>query len=166
MIDKDIIMIRQKELKRIQVVHMVLEGMITQIEASEMISLSERQIRRIIKRIKEEGNSGIVHKSRGKVSSRKLPKKLMERVVLLYQEKYQGFGPTLFCEKLIEIENIHISDETVRKWLIEAGQWKNERKHKTHRKWRARRQHCGEMVQMDGSHHDWFEGRGAKSVMA
>ena len=82
MAGKDIIMVRQKELKRLHVIHRVLEGEITGVQASEMLSLSERQIRRIAKRIREEGNSGIVHKSRGKECNRKLPKKLIERVVL------------------------------------------------------------------------------------
>ncbi len=162
---KDIIMIRQKELKRLQVIHRVLEGEITQVKASEVLSLSKRQIGRIVKRIRQEGDKGIVHKSRGKESSRKLPKGLTDRVVYLYQQKYQGFGPTLFSEKLAEIEGIHISDETARKWLIEAGLWEKKIKHKTHRQWRPRKEHRGEMVQMDGSHHDWFEGRGPKCVL-
>jgi DNA-binding Lrp family transcriptional regulator len=165
MAGKDIIMIRQKELKRLHVIHRVLEGEITQVKASEMLSISERQIRRIVNRIRQEGDIGIVHKTRGKESSRKLPKKLTERVVYLYQQKYQGFGPTLFSEKLAELEDIHISDETARKWLIEAGQWEEKRRQKTHRQWRQRKEHSGEMVQMDGSHHDWFEGRGPECVL-
>lgn len=162
---KDIIMIRQKELKRLHVIHRVLNGEITQAEASEILSLSERQIRRIVSRIRQEGDIGIIHKSRGKESSRKLPEKLTERVVYLYQQKYQGFGPTLFSEKLAELEDIHISDETARKWLIEAGQWERGRKKRQHRQWRQRKEHSGEMVQMDGSHHDWFEGRGPECVL-
>lgn len=165
MAGKDIIMIRQKELKRLQVIHMVLEGEITQVKASEMLSMSVRQIRRIVNRIREEGNSGIIHKSRGKESSRKLPKKLTERVVYLYQQKYQGFGPTLFCEKLGDVEGIDISDETARKMLIEAGLWGKNRRQRTHRPWRQRKGHCGEMVQMDGSHHKWFEDRGDECVL-
>ncbi|MCL4537443.1 MAG: ISNCY family transposase [Nitrospirae bacterium] len=162
---KDIIMIRQKELRRLHVIHRVLDGEITQVKASEMLSLSERQIRRIVKRIGQEGDIGIAHKSRGKESSRKLPEKLTERVVYLYQQKYQGFGPTLFSEKLAELEDIHISDETARKWLIEAGLWEVNRRQRTHRQWRQRKEHYGEMVQMDGSHHDWFEGRGPECVL-
>ena len=165
MAGKDIIMVRQKELKRLHVIHRVLGGAITQIQESGMLSLSERQIRRIAKRIREEGNNGIVHRSRGKECKRKLPKKLIERVVYLYQQKYEGFGPTLFCEKLSETEDIHISNETARKWLIEAGQWKKGRKRRAYRQWRPRKGHSGEMVQMDGSHHDWFEGRRPKCVL-
>jgi DNA-binding Lrp family transcriptional regulator len=162
---KDIIMIRQKELRRLHVIHRVLDGEITQVKASEILSLSERQIRRIVKRIGQEGDIGIVHKSRGKESSRKLPEKVTDKVVYLYQQKYQGFGPTLFSEKLAELKDIHISDETARKWLIEAGQWEKGRKKRQHRQWRQRKEHYGEMVQMDGSHHDWFEGRGPECVL-
>ena len=165
MAGKDIIMIRQKELKRLHVIHKVIEGVLTQVEAAGILSLSERQIGRIVKRIREEGDKGIQHRSRGKESNRRLPKKLIERVVWLYQNKYQGFGPTLTAEKLFELEGIHVSKETVRMYLLEAGQWQKSRKVRTHRQWRERKDHCGEMVQMDGSHHDWFEGRRSKCVL-
>ena len=165
MAGKDIIMIRQKELKRLHVIHKVIEGVLTQVEAAGILSLSEQQIGRIVKRIREERDKGIQHRSRGKESNRRLPKKLIERVVWLYQNKYQGFGPTLTAEKLFELEGIHVSKETVRMYLLEAGQWQKSRKVRTHRQWRERKDHCGEMVQMDGSHHDWFEGRRSKCVL-
>lgn len=165
MAGKDIIMIRQKELKRLHVIHKVIEGVLTQVEAAGILSLSERQIGRIVKRIREEGDKGIQHRSRGKESNRRLPKKLIERVIWLYQNKYQGFGPTLTAEKLFELEGIHVSKETVRMYLLEAGQWQKSRKVRTHRQWRERKDHCGEMLQMDGSHHDWFEGRRSKCVL-
>lgn len=164
MAEKDIIMVRQKELKRLHVIHKVIEGTLTQKEASGLISLSERQIRRIVTRIKEEGDVGIIHKSRGKPSKRKLSHKLKERIIELYRTTYKGFGPTLFTEKLEEIEEIRISNETIRTWLMEEGEWKKHRKRKAHRQWRERKDHYGEMIQMDGSHHDWFEGRGPKCV--
>ncbi|MFA5846247.1 MAG: ISNCY family transposase [Thermodesulfovibrionales bacterium] len=165
MAGKDIIMVRQRELKRLHIIRKVIEGAITQVEASEIISLSERQIRRIVKRIREEGDAGISHRSRGKASNRKLPKKLKDRVIELYRQRYKGFGPTLTSEKLSEIDGIDISDETVRNWLIEEGEWKRGHKRKTYRQWRERKAHCGEMLQIDGSHHDWFEGRGAACVL-
>lgn len=160
---KDIIMVRQRELKRLHVIHKVIEGTLTQGEAAALISLTERQIRRIVKRIREEGDAGICHKLRSKPSNRKLPFK--QRIVQLYRSSYHDFGPTLFTEKLAEKEGISISRETARTWLIEAGQWKKHRKHKVHRQWRERKDHYGEMLQMDGSHHDWFEGRGPHCVL-
>jgi len=165
MAGKDIIIVRQKELRRLHVIRKVEEGVLTQGQAAEIIFLSERQIRRIVKRIREEGDGGISHRSRGRESNRKLPKKLKERVVALYRKKYEGFGPTLMAEKLEEIEGIAISDETVRTWLIEAGEWTKRRQRTIHRQWRERKHHHGEMIQIDGSHHDWFEGRGPRSVL-
>jgi transposase len=164
MAEKDIIMVRQKELKRLHVIHKVIEGTLSQREAGELTSLSERQIRRIVTRIKEEGDGGIIHKSRGKPSKRKLSHKLKERIIDLYRTTYTGFGPTLFTEKLEEREGITLSNETIRTWLMEEGEWKKHRKQKAHRQWRERKDHYGEMIQMDGSHHDWFEGRGPKCV--
>jgi len=165
MAGKDIFMLRQKELKRLQLIHKVIEGNLTQVEAAGILSLSERQIGRIVKRIREEGDKGIQHLSCGKESSRKLPKKLIARIVRLYQEKYQGFGPTFTAEKLFEIEGIDVSKETVRTYLLEAGQWQKNRKVRKHRQWRERKSHCGEMVQIDGSHHAWFEGRRPKCTL-
>lgn len=165
MAGKDIIMARQKELKRLHVIHKALEGAITQAEAARLTGLSERQIRRIVKRIQQEGDSGIVHKSRGIQSNRSKPQKLKDRMAELYRQKYMGFGPTLTAEKLSEADGINLSDETVRKWLIEAGLWQKKRKHKTHRQWRPRKEYSGEMVQMDGSHHKWFEDRGNECAL-
>lgn len=165
MAGKDIIIMRQKELKRLHVMHKIMEGELTQIEASEILSLSARQIGRIVKRIREEGDEGIQHQSRGRESSRRFPKKVKDRVVALYVQKYQGFGPTLTSEKLHELDAIELSKETVRQWLIESGHWQKARKTRTHRQWRERKSHCGQMLQMDGSHHDWFEGRRAKCVL-
>jgi transposase len=165
MAERDVITMSQKELKRLHVIHKVVEGSLTQVRAAEIISLSERQIRRIVKRIGAEGDGGIQHRSRGKESNRKLPGKLVERVTRLYREKYEGFGPTLTAEKLLELDGIAISKETVRTWLIEAGQWQKGRKVRTHRQWRERKDFLGEMLQLDGSHHDWFAGRRPKCVL-
>lgn len=165
MAERDILTMSQKELKRLHVIHKVIEGSLTQVQAAEIISLSERQIRRIVKRIEAEGDKGIQHRSRGKGSNRKAPKKLVERVRHLYQERYQGFGPTLTAEKLSEVEGIEVSKESVRTWLMESGQWQKRRKVGTHRHWRERKSCFGEMLQLDGSHHDWFDGRRPKCVL-
>ena len=165
MAGKDIIMVRQRELKRLHVIHKVIEGSLTEKEASVLIPLSERQVRRIVKRIREEGDQGIVHRSRGKPSNRRLSSKLKERIIHLYRTTYAGFGPTLFTEKLTEVEGVTVSGETVRTWLIDEGEWKKHRKQKAHHQWRERKSRYGEMIQLDGSHHDWFEGRGPKCVL-
>jgi transposase len=165
MAERDIIAMSQKELKRLHVIHKVMEGTLTQVRATEIISLSERQIRRIVKRMKAEGDRGIQHRSRGKESNNRFPKKLVARVVQLYREKYQGFGPTLTAEKLLELDGIELSKETVRTWLMDTGQWQKGRKVRPHRQWRERKDFLGEMLQLDGSHHDWFEGRRSKCVL-
>ena len=162
---EDMIMARQGEIKRLHVIEKVLEKVLKQVEAAEILSLSRRQIRRIVKRIRIEGDKGIVHKSRGRPSNRRIGAKIRDQVIRLYRKQYKDFGPTLASEKLLERNGIQISDETLRKWLIEAGDWSRKRRHRGHRQWRERKHHCGEMVQMDGSHHDWFEGRGPRCVL-
>ena len=162
---EDIIMASQEELRRLHVIQKVLEGVIKQVDAAEILSLSSRHIRRVIKRVKEEGNRGIVHRSRGRPSNRKIADQIRDKVINLYRSKYKGFGPTLASEKLLERDGMRISDETLRTWLIETGDWKKSRKKGRHRHWRERKAHCGEMVQLDGSHHRWFEGRGPGCVL-
>ncbi len=165
MAEEDMIMARQGELKRLHVIQKVLEGIIKQVEAAEILLLSGRQIRRIVKRIRSEGSRGVIHRSRGKPSNRRISQKIKEKVLSLYRTQYKDFGPTLASEKLVERNGIEISDETLRLWLIKAGDWKKIRKRRRHRQWRERKHRYGEMVQMDGSHHDWFEGRGPWCVL-
>ncbi len=165
MAERDIIMASQRELKRLHIVRKVLDKELKQVEAKDVLNLSDRQIRRIVKAVRREGDKGIVHKSRGKPSNTAIPKRIKARTISLYKEKYKGFGPTFANEKLFEIDKIEIGTQTLRNWLIAEGEWKLNRNHKEHRQWRERKQCFGEMVQMDGSHHDWLEGRGPKLVL-
>ena len=162
---EDMIMASQEELRRLHVIRKVLERAIRQVRAAEILSLSCRQVGRLVKRVKGEGDRGIVHRSRGKPSNRRMDEKVKGRAIKLYQERYKGFGPTLAVEKLLEGHGIQVSDETLRGWLVESGDWKKSRKRRGHRQWRERKEHSGEMVQMDGSHHDWLEGRGPACVL-
>jgi hypothetical protein len=165
MTGEDMIMVRQGELRRLHVIQKVLEKVLKQRGAAEILSLSGRQIRRIVKRIRSEGGRGVIHKSRGRPSNRRISDLTKEKVIKLYRAQYKDFGPTLASEKLLERDRIQISDETLRGWLIEAGDWQRIRKKRKHRQWRERKPHYGEMVQMDGSHHEWFEGRGPECVL-
>ena len=165
MAERGIIMASQRELKRLHVIHKILDRELKQIEAKAVLNLSGRQIRRIVKIVRREGDKGIAHKLRGKPSNVAISKKIRAGIINLYREKYKGFGPLLASEKLLEIDKIKLSDETLRKWLIAEGEWKVHRGHKEHRQWRERKQCFGEMVQMDGSHHDWLEGRCPKLVL-
>jgi hypothetical protein len=162
---EDMIMASQEELRRLHVIRKVQEKVIRQVKAGEILSLSVRQIRRMVKRVRGEGDRGVIHRSRGRSSNRAFPGRNKDRVIELYREKYEGFGPTLAAEKLLEGDRIELSEETLRGWLIESGDWKKSRKRRGHRQWRERKEHCGEMVQMDGSHHDWLEGRGPACVL-
>jgi hypothetical protein len=160
MAGKDIIEMRLKELKRLKIIHEAIEKHITQTAAASLTGVTERQIRRIVKAVRVKGDQGIIHRSRGKASHRRIHEKIKNRTLKLYKRKYHDFGPTLASEKLLEIDHITISDERLRKWLIEAGIWKRRRKRSGHKQWRQRKECFGEMVQMDGCDHDWLEGRG------
>lgn len=157
---EDMITMSQGDLKRLHVVHKAIDRAITQKEASEIIDLSERQIRRIIYRIRKEGDRAIVHRLRGRSSNRAIPEKSKNKILALFKAQYHDFGPTLASEKLFERDKIKINDETLRLWLREEGIPYKERKKRPHRQWRERKSHYGQMVQMDGSHHAWLENRG------
>jgi hypothetical protein len=165
MAGKDTITMSQEELKRLHVIRKILDKKLKQTEAVDVIGLCDRQIRRIAARVRREGDSGIIHKSRGRPSNRALPEKLKKRVIRLYRQKYPDFGPKLANEKLFEINRIRIGDQTLRNWLIEDGAWQITQKRRKHRMWREPMRCFGQMVQMDGSHHDWLETRGPKCVL-
>jgi len=160
--DQDIIMINSKELKRLHIVKMYLEKKIKQKEAAGLLGLSTRQVRRITSKIEAEGDKAVVHKLKGKPSNRSKPAILKEKVLNLYGSKYHDFGPTLAQEKLAQIDNIKIGKETLRSWLVSAGLHKKKRKPRPHRMYRERKNNFGQMVQIDGSIHHWFEDRGPK----
>lgn len=163
--EKDIIMLNQKELRRIKVIQEVSNKHITQKAAASLLSLSERQIRRLTGRFLKEGDLGLIHSRRGKPSNRKLPQEIKDKVINLYKKKYPGFGPTLAGEKLSELDKINIGTQTLRNWLIAEGLWKKRRKIRPHRQWRERCECFGQMIQVDGSHHPWLEERGEELVL-
>ena len=160
MTEKDMCLMNGKDRTKLKVISLAVEKVIKQREAAEKLELSERQVRRLVRRYKKDGDKGLVHKLRGRPSARRISQEVVEEVIKKYAEKYKGFGMTLANEKFLEIEGIVISRETQRKHLLEAGLWEVSRKSKKHRRWRERMQCRGEMVQMDGSEHDWLEGRG------
>ncbi|MDP3981112.1 MAG: ISNCY family transposase [Chlamydiota bacterium] len=162
---EDIVKMSKKEVRRIGLIHKVIERTIKQEEGGRLLGLTSRQIRRIIKRVKREGDLGIVHRSRGRESNRRISKKIRKKVINLYKTKYWDFGPTLASEKIEELDGIKLSDETLRLWLVKEGIWDKRRKSRVHRQWRERRACFGEMIQIDGSHHNWLEERGPKLVL-
>ena len=155
----------QRERSRLVMMSRVRDRKMTIREASEVLRISYRQGRRIYKRYAEEGDRGLIHRNRGQPSNRRKPLEVKEAVLRLYREQYWDFGPTLASEKLLEREGYEVDHETLRRWLKGAGLWKRQRRRPKHRQWREPKAHFGEMVQLDGSHHEWFEERGEKGCL-
>lgn len=154
----------RRESKRLHIIHQALDQKITQVAAAEVLGLSDRQLRRLIKRVRTEGDDGICHRSRGRTSNHRIPRKIKTRALRLFKHEYADFNLVHATEKLSEIHGITISDETLRLWLNEASIPYKKRRARKHRQRRERRACFGELVQIDGSHHDWFEGRGPACV--
>ena len=136
-------------------------------EAAEVLSISYRQCRRRFGRYRDKGAAGLVHRLRGTRSNRGLGEETREMITELYRSRYEGLGPVLYTEKLLSAHGVKVDHETVRRLLIRGGllwQVKRQRK-KPHAAWRERRGHFGELVQMDGSHHCWFDDRGEKCCL-
>ena len=151
----------QKEVNRAQVLDMLKEDKISQQEASKRMRVSTRQVRRLAKRYKAEGLGGLVSKKRGRTSNRRLDEAARTTAIELIGTHYRDFGPTLANEKLAELHGIQLSVESTRQLMIGAGYWRT-RKGGTvcAHPMRERRARFGELIQIDGSPHDWFEGRG------
>lgn len=158
------LLMSKKERKRLGLLNKVKAGDVRLVKAAELAGLSYRQMKRVWRRYREQGDEGLVHAARGRTSNRGRPGAWRARVLRRYEEQYADFGPTLAAEYLSK-EGLRIDHETLRRWLLKEGLWKQRRKRSRHRKWRERRAHRGELIQMDGSHHDWFEGRGAWAVL-
>jgi molybdenum-dependent DNA-binding transcriptional regulator ModE len=153
-----------QERKRMVILNAVGNGGMSLAQAAEAMGICYRQAKRVRQRFKQSGEAGLVHRSRGRAGSRRKEVKLRERAVARYASRYPDFGPTLAAEKL-EQEGLKVDHETLRRWLIEGGLWRIGRKRQRHRAWRERKECFGQMVQSDGSHHDWFEGRRDKAVL-
>lgn len=157
----DKIIMSQKELSRMPIIGKIIEKKLSQKDAAKLLNLSSRQINRIVKECRRKPIYEVLrHKNRGKISRRKISSELEQKIKELYQTKYYDFGPTFFGEKLFENHDIKLSKESLRKILIKNGLWqKREIKKKTCHIWRERKEHFGELVQFDGSHHRWLEDR-------
>jgi transposase len=138
---------------------------LSQVQAAELLGLCYRQAKRIWQRYEAEGDAGLVHRLRGKPGLRHKPVSLrVEVLARCAEERYADFGPTLMAEEL-EKEGLVVDHDTLRRWLLAEGQRTVRRRRQQHRQWRERKPCFGAMVQLDGSHHDWFEGRRGKCVL-
>lgn len=153
-----------KERRRKVEFERVREGGMTIKEAATRLELSYRHCRRAYKRFCEQGDRGLVHRRRGQRSNRAMPEAFREEALGRCRERYEGFGPVLMMEKLAE-DGYRVGRETLRLWLIEEGLWQPRRNRARHRKRRERKEHFGEMVQMDGSHHRWFGDEAEQSCL-
>jgi transposase len=162
----------RKEFERGAVFRRVEGGELTLKEAAPLLRLSYRQARRMYKRFRGEGPAGLVHQSVGRVSNHARPLAERDQVLDLVRAHYGGaakrgpgqrFGPKLAAEHLREDHGVFVADSTLRDWMTEAGLWSRVRRSSPKPKRRERRAHFGELVQFDGSFHDWFEGRGDRA---
>jgi transposase len=154
----------QAERDRLLALKKAKKKLITQKQAAEEIDVSERQVRRLLRKLKRKGDRAVVHELRGRPSNRKLAEELERRAVAVLSDPvYRGFGPTLAAEYLCQKHEIRVSKETLRQWMAKAGLWKAGRRRVVEvHQWRPRRSRSGELVQWDTSTHDWLEGRGER----
>ncbi len=155
-----------KELSRINIIQSVVEKRMRRRDAAHQLALTERQTQRLMNRFRESGAAGLANLRRGRPGNHRLPESLKLRVLSLLHDHYSDFGPTLAAEKLRERHNITVSVETLRKWMTADGLWVpySRRRPRVHQP-RYRRDCLGELVQIDGSPHDWFEGRAPKCCL-
>lgn len=151
-----------RELDRLRILNLVREGRLPQVVAASQMKLSSRQVRRMLAKLAKQGPKGLGHGLRGRASNRQLDSGLLERALGLVKAHYGDFGPTFAAEKLLERHGVGVSVNTLRKGMIREGMWRGKRRKAHHRAWRARRACLGELIQVDGSLHDWFEKRGPK----
>jgi transposase len=154
-----------RELERVEIMGRVGSGELKLKDAAAMLQLSYRQVKRVWRRYQEAGSGGLQHGNAGRASHRSKPAKFRRQVLRLIQQKYSGseeerFGPTLAAEHLCEEDGMVIDHETLRRWMLAEGLWSRQRKRKKHCQRREPKAHFGELVQLDGSFHDWLEQRG------
>jgi hypothetical protein len=162
---KEVITMSKKEIDRLQILHRVLDRQLSQVYSAELIGITDRQVRNLLKKIRRFGDAGIVHGNRGRAAPNKMPLELEEKIGRLIERKYPDFGPTLASEKLFELDGIKVGREKLRQIMIAKGLWRvRRRRERDVHPWRERKHFFGEMVQFDGSHHMWLEDRGPKMV--
>jgi len=154
----------KRERRRLEVLSQIGSGQLSLQKGGELLGVSYRQAKRLRRRYESEGDAGLVHRLRGKPSNRVSHAEQREQILARYAADFSDYGPTLAAERLTE-EGLAVATSTLRRWLVTAGLWSRRRRAKQHRRRRERKDHVGELVQMDGSHHDWFEGRRGWAVL-
>lgn len=163
--DMETLTMSRHERERMTIMVGVKRRALTQVQAAQLLELGYRQTKRIWRRYQAEGAAGLVHRLRGQPGLRRKPPALRTQVLARAAEaRYADFGPTLLAEELAK-DGMVVDHDTVRRWLLAAGKRTLRRRRQKHRQWRERKPCFGAMVQLDGSHHDWFEGRRGKCVL-
>jgi Helix-turn-helix domain len=160
----------RRELGRVEVLARVRSKQLRVADAGVLMQVSYRQAKRLWRRYREQGAAGLKHRSAGRRSNRAHGEKFQQKVLRLVREKYGGavgerFGPTLAAEHLASEDGLRVDAETLRRWMLAEGLWSRERKRRAHRRRRERKEHFGEMVQLDGSFHSWLEERGTEGCL-
>lgn len=161
----ELVTLTTKEVRRLEVVQALHTGTLRQAEAARILDLSVRQVKRLVRRYRGDGAAALASARRGRTPNNALDPVFKQRVLDLYRAQYDDFGPTFAAEKLRERDGVNLSRETLRQWLIAEGLWKPAKRRARPRPPRARRQCFGELVQIDGSLHNWFEQRGARCTL-
>lgn len=156
----------RKELHRLSVIEKIIDKRLTQALGAQQLRLTIRQVKRLVSKYKQYGAAGLISKQRGQVSNNKFSAKKIEEIKKLVSIHYYDFGPKFAAEKLVEKHGIKVSKETLRQWMVEWGMWKAKRQKQAQiHPQRDRRDCYGELIQIDGSPHPWFEDRGPKCCL-
>ena len=161
-----VILMSRSEIDRMTVPRDLAEERIRVSEAATLVGLGRRQVFRLAKAFRHRGPAALTSRRRGQPSNRSYPMVLRTEVIGIIRERYADFGPTLAGEKLAELHGIRLARETIRQWMMAAGLWKDRRQRMqpVHQP-RHRRDCVGELIQIDGSHHWWFETRGPQCTL-
>lgn len=159
------VLMSEREVHRIEVLSDVVGGRMSVSEAAAVLCLSERQVQRLLKTFREDGAVSLRHKARGRPSNNRSLEGLRDLTLALVRERYADFGPTLAAEKLAERDGVKVSRETLRKWMVEDGLWLSRSQRRVFHRPRLRRECYGELIQIDGSDHRWFEDRDAPCTL-
>jgi hypothetical protein len=157
---KELLLMSREEVDRASVLNQVIAKTLSQVGASLKLGITDRQLRRILRKYKKLGPRALIHGLRGKPGNRKTPQEKLDEAINLIKEKYWDFGPTFAAEKLFENHRIVMDHDVLRKEMAKVGLHQIKKRKQKHRKWRERKHYFGEMAQFDGSHHAWFELRG------
>jgi hypothetical protein len=155
----------RKEREKLSIFGRVKDRLLTRREGAEALGLSLRQVHRMYCRYVAQGDKGVVHQGRGKASPNRTQSQEREKALELYRSMYRSFGPTFWAEKLGKDHGVWISHDTARRWLMEEGLLEKTRRGRRSRRRRLRKERFGQMAQMDGSHHLWFENRGKRCCL-